>query len=52
MLRRELWDQLREYDQPDFHPDDRDTSALVVQWREELFGAHGTLNDKLTAPAA
>jgi predicted metal-dependent hydrolase len=42
-----LWRQLRAYDRPDFHPDDRDTTDLVVRWREELFGQHGTLNDKL-----
>lgn len=50
-MQRELWDQLREYDRPGFHPDDRDTSELVAQWREALFGEHGSMNDKLTAPA-
>ena len=52
LLRREVWDQLREYDRPGFHPDDRDTSALVAEWRERLFGEHGTLNDKLAGSAA
>src|SRR3954467_11415647 len=47
IMRRELWDQLCDYDRPDFHPDDRDTTQLVEQWRETLFGAQGTLNDKL-----
>jgi uncharacterized protein len=51
LLRRELWLQLRDYTRPDFHPDDVDTSELVARWRAELFGADGTLNDKL-APAA
>ena len=51
-MRRELLDHLREYDRPDFHPDDRDTNALVEQWRQELFGAEGTLNDKLVGAAA
>lgn len=49
---RELWDRLRDYDRPDFHPDDRDTNELVTRWREELFGAAGTLNDKLAGAAA
>ena len=46
------------YFRPGFHPDDRDTTALIEQWRTELFGEQGTLNDKLasrggaTSPAA
>ena len=31
------------YYRPRFHPDRRDTTALVAHWREELFGADGTL---------
>jgi predicted metal-dependent hydrolase len=50
-LRREVWRQLRDYNRPDFHPDDRDTTALVEQWRRELFGPEGTLNDKLAGAA-
>ncbi len=52
IMRRELWDQLRDYNRPDFHPDDRDTTELVERWRAELFGADGTLNDKLVTSAA
>lgn len=52
IMRRELWDQLRDYNRPDFHPDDSDTNALVEQWRAELFGQDGTLNDKLVGAAA
>ena len=52
ILQRELWLQLKDYNRPDFHPDDRDTSALVERWREELFGEHGTLKDKLATTAA
>jgi predicted metal-dependent hydrolase len=52
VMRREIWEQLRDYDRPDFHPDDRDTTGLVEQWRHELFGAEGTLNDKLATTAA
>jgi predicted metal-dependent hydrolase len=46
-LRREIWDRLREYDRPGFHPDDRDTDELVARWRDELFGADGSLNHRL-----
>ncbi len=48
----QLWHQLRDYNRPDFHPDDRDTTELVERWRAELFGADGTLNDKLATTAA
>ena len=51
LMRRALWDQLRDYNRPDFHPDDSDTTALVAQWRTELFGEQGTLNDKLATRA-
>jgi predicted metal-dependent hydrolase len=51
LMSRELWDQLRDYDRPDFHPDDRDTSELVERWRTELFGDHGTLNERLVGKA-
>ena len=47
-----LWHQLREYNRPNFHPDDRDTNELVELWREKLFGENGTLNDKLASSAA
>ncbi len=49
---RELWRQLKDYDRPDFHPDDSDTTQLVEHWREELFGEHGILNDRLVTAAA
>ena len=52
VMRREIWDQLRDYNRPDFHPDDRDTTELVERWRAELFGREGTLNDKLASPAS
>ncbi len=52
IMRRELWDQLRDYNRPDFHPDDRDTTELVEHWRAQLFGAEGTLSDKLVGSAA
>jgi uncharacterized protein len=47
-----VWAQLKDYNRPDFHPDDSDTTALVETWRAELFGENGTLNDKLIGAAA
>ena len=52
LVSKALWDQLKDYDRPDFHPDDSDTTELVTRWREELFGAEGTLKDRLTTSAA
>lgn len=39
--------QLARYLRPGFHPDDIDTTALLEQWREELFGSEGVLVDHL-----
>jgi hypothetical protein len=52
VMRKEVWNQLRDYNRHDFHPDDSDTNALVEQWRTQLFGEHGTMNDKLMGAAA
>ncbi|MGK2947233.1 MAG: metal-dependent hydrolase [Acidimicrobiales bacterium] len=52
LLGRDLWDQLKDYDRPDFHPDDRDTDALVELWQAELFGPDGTLKGQLAGSAA
>jgi predicted metal-dependent hydrolase len=51
VVSREIWDQLKDYNRPDFHPDDRDTTELVERWRAELFGDQGSLNDKLVRTA-
>lgn len=37
--------QLFEYHRNGFHPNDRDTAAMVAQWRERLFGPEGKLTD-------
>lgn len=42
-----LMADLRKYLKPGFHPDDIDTTGLVEQWRDELFGAQGELVDHL-----
>ena len=41
--------RLRDYVRPDFHPDDHDATELLDAWRDRLFGADGTLNDRLVA---
>ena len=52
IMQAHLWHQLRDYNRPDFHPDDNDTTELVARWRGELFGADGTLTDKLATAAS
>jgi len=46
-MQREIWDRLREYNRADFHPSNRDTTALIEHWRAELFASDGALIDKL-----
>lgn len=36
-----------QYFRPGFHPNDRDTAALLATWRERLFGAGGELRANL-----
>ncbi|MGI8662481.1 MAG: metal-dependent hydrolase [Acidimicrobiales bacterium] len=43
--------RLAAYVRPGFHPDDRDTGALVERWREVLFGTDGTLANRAGARA-
>jgi predicted metal-dependent hydrolase len=52
LLSRKLWNQLKDYNRPDFHPNQSEHTGLVEPWREELFGKNGTLNDKLPVAAA
>ncbi|MHB1855634.1 MAG: metal-dependent hydrolase [Acidimicrobiales bacterium] len=52
LVSRDLYRRLKDYDRTNFHPEDRDTTALVEQWRTELFGPEGTLIDKLVTSAA
>ncbi len=47
-----IWAQLKDYNRPDFHPDDSDTTELAEAWRVQLFGEEGTLNNKLIRAAA
>jgi len=36
---------LFQYHQRGFHPNDRDTTALIAEWRERLFGTEGQLTE-------
>lgn len=51
IVSRELWRELRSYNELAFHPSDRDASELLETWREELFGADGALNDRMAGVA-
>lgn len=52
-LRRGLFRRLvpayLDYFRPSFHPNDRDTTALLGAWKERLFGQTGTLRDTLSS---
>ncbi|MFI6865932.1 metal-dependent hydrolase [Nocardia sp. NPDC050406] len=39
--------ELAQYLRPGFHPDDNDTTALLEQWKTELFGADGVLAEHM-----
>jgi predicted metal-dependent hydrolase len=41
--------QLFQYHRRDFHPNDRDTTELIAQWRAELFGSDGVLTNLLAS---
>jgi predicted metal-dependent hydrolase len=41
--------QLFEYHRRGFHPNDRDTTELIAQWRAKLFGSEGALTDLLAS---
>ena len=48
-LFRKLAPAYLDYFRPGFHPEDRDTRALIHRWRETLFGEGGELREKLHA---
>ena len=52
-VRKAVRRRIRDYNRRDFHPDDHDATALLAEWREQLFGEAGTLAGRVKgAPAA
>lgn len=57
-LRRSPWltaevrHRIRDYNRRDFHPDDHDNAELTARWRDQLFGATGTLTDRIKPAGA
>ncbi|MFI6521018.1 metal-dependent hydrolase [Spirillospora sp. NPDC050679] len=45
-LTPEVVRHIRDYNRPDFHPDDHDTTALIEEWKVRLFGAEGELAER------
>ena len=43
IVSRAVWEQLKEYERPGFHPEDRPTKELIDTWRELLFGPDGQM---------
>lgn len=41
--------QLFQYHRRNFHPNDRDTTQMIAEWRAELFGSDGRLTDLLAS---
>ena len=41
--------QLLQYTRKGFHPNDRNTTALIAEWRQRLFGSDGQLTDLLAS---
>jgi len=41
--------RIRDYNRADFHPNDHDSTALLEEWREKLFGEQGALVDHLAS---
>ena len=52
LVSAETWRRLKEFERPGFHPDHRDATALLEEWRERLFGAEGTLTSNLVGATA
>jgi len=52
LVSKEYRRRLSEYERHGFHPNDRDTTALVKRWTEELFGAGGELTHVLVSEGA
>ena len=51
-LTKDVRQRIRDYNRPDFHPDDHDATELLEHWRNELFGDAGRLVDHLGKKAS
>ncbi|HEX7133613.1 MAG TPA: metal-dependent hydrolase [Iamia sp.] len=51
-LSKDVRTRIRDYNRPDFHPDDHDATELLETWRARLFGEAGTLVDHLATKAS
>ncbi len=51
-LSKDVRARIRDYNRPDFHPDDHDATELLERWRTELFGDAGRLVDHLNKKAS
>lgn len=52
MFSREVWNTLKAYDRKGFHPNDIDNTALMLEWREKLFGDDGEYVFYLQTPGS
>lgn len=52
LFTKEMWEAIKDFERPDFHPDDRDTDALLDEWKERLFGVNGELNGQMAGQSA
>ncbi len=52
LFTRDMWAAVKAFEQPGFHPDQRNTDPLLDEWRDRLFGDEGTLNDRLIGSKA
>ena len=52
LFTRDVWNAIKEFEQPGFHPDQRNTDALLEEWEVRLFGDEGTMNDRLIGSKA
>jgi uncharacterized protein len=50
LARKDIVTNLLRYSRPGFHPDDRNTDALLARWRAELFGPDGDLAGRVRQP--
>ncbi|HVV75349.1 MAG TPA: metal-dependent hydrolase [Mycobacteriales bacterium] len=52
LFSRAVWQQLKAYERPGFHPSDRPNAELIEAWRDRLFGAEGTMTSTLRGRSA